>query len=226
MAVIILVFVAISLVPKKQNESEYNYEKIQNLFTPAERSFLGARKLAVKEDYQIFGKVRVADVLTPVKGQAKGVWQKAFNKISAKHFDYVLCRNDDLSVVCVIELNDKSHKKESRRKRDEFLNGICDAAGLQMISVDVKRAYKVSEIQELLPKELSQETVQTVAVAKSADVAKSPKAQTKLKADVKDCPKCQSKMVVRTAKKGKNAGNKFLACTSFPKCRYLEATDS
>ncbi len=34
------------------------------------------------------------------------------------------------------------------------------------------------------------------------------------------CPKCGSELVVRVAKKGPNAGNEFLACSRFPKCRY------
>ena len=38
----------------------------------------------------------------------------------------------------------------------------------------------------------------------------------------KKCPKCGSKMVLRTATKGTNAGNKFYGCTGFPKCRYIE----
>lgn len=34
------------------------------------------------------------------------------------------------------------------------------------------------------------------------------------------CPKCGSKLVVKAAKKGPNAGNEFLACSGFPRCRY------
>ena len=33
------------------------------------------------------------------------------------------------------------------------------------------------------------------------------------------CPKCGSLMVLRTAKKGKEAGNKFYGCSRYPKCR-------
>ena len=32
------------------------------------------------------------------------------------------------------------------------------------------------------------------------------------------CPKCGSKMVLRTAKKGPNSGKQFWGCTQFPKC--------
>jgi len=33
------------------------------------------------------------------------------------------------------------------------------------------------------------------------------------------CPACNSKMILRTAKKGKNAGQQFWGCSGFPKCR-------
>lgn len=33
------------------------------------------------------------------------------------------------------------------------------------------------------------------------------------------CPKCGSEMVVRTAKKGLNAGRKFYVCTRYPECK-------
>lgn len=33
------------------------------------------------------------------------------------------------------------------------------------------------------------------------------------------CPNCRSAMILRTAKRGSNAGNKFWGCTHFPACR-------
>jgi restriction system protein len=38
----------------------------------------------------------------------------------------------------------------------------------------------------------------------------------------KVCPKCSGELVERTAKRGPNAGNRFLGCSNFPKCRYTE----
>lgn len=38
----------------------------------------------------------------------------------------------------------------------------------------------------------------------------------------KICPKCNSELVVRVAKKGTRSGSRFLGCSSFPKCRYTE----
>lgn len=39
------------------------------------------------------------------------------------------------------------------------------------------------------------------------------------------CPRCGGKLVLRTAKRGDNAGRSFYGCTNFPKCRYTEQTD-
>ena len=36
------------------------------------------------------------------------------------------------------------------------------------------------------------------------------------------CPKCGNKLVLRTAKKGANAGNQFWGCSGFPKCRFVK----
>lgn len=42
------------------------------------------------------------------------------------------------------------------------------------------------------------------------------------------CPKCGSEMILRTAKSGSNAGNKFWGCSKYPNCRGMVAykTDS
>ena len=34
------------------------------------------------------------------------------------------------------------------------------------------------------------------------------------------CPKCGGKLVERTARRGPNAGSKFLGCSSYPKCKF------
>jgi len=36
------------------------------------------------------------------------------------------------------------------------------------------------------------------------------------------CPRCGSRMVLRTAKKGANAGGQFYGCSAFPKCRHAQ----
>lgn len=39
------------------------------------------------------------------------------------------------------------------------------------------------------------------------------------------CPKCGALLVLRMAKKGKNAGQSFYGCSSFPKCKYVKGME-
>ena len=47
------------------------------------------------------------------------------------------------------------------------------------------------------------------------------------KAETHDsCPRCGNQLVLRTARRGKNAGNKFWACPGFPKCKFTKPYQS
>lgn len=67
---------------------------------------------------------------------------------------------------------------------------------------------------ELKPIEEAQETAKPQENKESVE--------NKKPAEKKICPRCGSELVLRTAKKGDNAGNQFWGCSAFPKCRYVE----
>ena len=47
--------------------------------------------------------------------------------------------------------------------------------------------------------------------------------QTQAHEQTPNCPKCESPMVKRTAKRGANAGSEFWGCSEFPRCRSIVA---
>jgi len=114
--------------------------------SPAERSFLGVLSQAAGEDWRVFAKVRIADVLTPEKGLNRSRWQSAFNAISAKHFDFLLCDPTDCAPKLAIELDDKSHETNKARRRDRLVESACESAGLPLLRVKAARAYQIAEI--------------------------------------------------------------------------------
>lgn len=216
-AAVILAVAAIVMVKIFQKgeaePADYPYQKTGVLFSPAERSFLGVLTQVIGETAEIFGKVRVADVVAPRKGLSRSDWQKAFNKIAGKHFDFLLCSNDDLSVICAIELDDSSHHLNNRQKRDEFLNGVCNAAGIPLIRVPAKMGYVITDVKQLIAPHFIKEF-------QNQDASNPSQQSVKIQ---KVCPQCASPMVIRVAKKGSNAGKPFWACSAFPKCRHIEA---
>jgi len=130
------------------------YRQGESLFTPAERAFLTSLDAAVGGHYRLFGKVRVADVIEVAPTRDNSVWQRAFNKISAKHFDFVLCRADDLTVVAAIELNDSSHRQRKRQERDSFLQSVCESTGLPLVQVRAQREYSVPALRDQIARAL------------------------------------------------------------------------
>lgn len=40
------------------------------------------------------------------------------------------------------------------------------------------------------------------------------------------CPRCGGKLVLRTASKGEHKGKTFYGCSNYPKCRYIQNTDT
>ena len=153
--VLALIILFIKTSQKGRSSQQYSYTKINSLFTPAERSFLGVLNQAIEDNAFVFGKVRVADILKPSKSSPRNQWQTAFNKINSKHFDFVLCDKNDLSVLCVIELNDKSHNSKKRKDRDAFLTAACESAMLPLIQIPAQAAYNIDEIRQALILHLS-----------------------------------------------------------------------
>ena len=54
---------------------------------------------------------------------------------------------------------------------------------------------------------------------------KESKGSAQYKSETLICPRCGNTLVVRTAKRGQNAGNQFYGCKSYPKCRYTRKLD-
>ncbi len=152
-ALVILKGVAANAGSDADSQSSLGYRKKKTLFTEAERSFLGVLDQCLDNArYRVFGKVRVADILEPNPSKNRSEWQKAFNPIKAKHFDYVICAADTLKPVCAIELDDISHNQKKRQQRDQLLESVCKDASLPLIRVPAKRSYKPEEVKALLAK--------------------------------------------------------------------------
>lgn len=126
------------------------------LFSKAEKSFFHILHQSIPDYCTLFAKVRIADVLTPAKGLDRKSWYSAFARISSKHFDYVLCDSKTLSVLAVIELDDKSHDSFKVKKRDAFVEEACKTADLKLLRFKCLRNYNVSAIRDFIEDALSQ----------------------------------------------------------------------
>lgn len=150
LAIVLVLVFAIASRRKKEPRSVRLFRQRDSLFTPAERSFLGVLDKASAGRYRVFGKVRIADVVLPVKGLDKSTWTSVFNRIKAKHFDFVLCDPQTLKIKAVIELNDKSHTSGRRIERDELVGRACADAGLALRMVKAQRNYSLESVKQIV----------------------------------------------------------------------------
>ncbi len=189
------------------------YVEVDSLLTPAELNFFNVLKTVMPDELCIMCKVRLADLIKVNRNLPRSDSQSAFNRIQSKHVDFVICRTDDMSIYCVIELDDRSHNQPARQKRDAFVDDALQGAGIQIIHLPVRRSYNIADLQQRLA-DVNDE-------AKSANLAKSDTAEELPKGN-KICSQCGAMMVLRTAQKGASAGNQFWGCSNYPKCRNIE----
>jgi hypothetical protein len=216
---IIVVAVALLLKPRTKRESvEYPYQKADSLFSPAERSFLGVLERAVGDKFKVLGKVRLADVISLISGLSKSDRQKALNRIVSKHVDFALCKKDDLSLICAIELDDSSHKKSDRKNRDDFLEKALNASSVPFIRFAARVSYNVQEVKAKIAEATGLDVQAAPNESSSVHISGGESAQPN---PTRTCPKCASPMVLRKAASGKYAGKRFWGCSRYPECKTV-----
>jgi very-short-patch-repair endonuclease len=233
---LIIVSLALALFKKKAGKGpvDFPYQSKDVLFSPAERSFLGALDKIVGEKYRIFAKVRLADIIDVQRGLSASARQRAFNRIAGKHIDFIVCNATDLSIVGAIELDDKSHLKKGRRERDQLLDKALDAAGVPVLRVKAQSTYSIKEVSSDLDSAFNikaggklEEIPDPSETVKEPDEKQLDEAtdNSTIETLVPMCPKCGVELIERVATKGQYAGQKFWGCSNFPKCKFTKKAE-
>ena len=209
----------VKLLARRSVAADFPFTSCETLCTPAERAFLGLLDLTVPDGYRVFAKVRLADLIK-VSGELKASdRQAALNRIIRKHVDFVTCKAEDLAIAGVIELDDRSHDRPDRRRRDAFIDEAMGSAGIPILHLAARRSYEVAEVKRLLTDLLGIGT----ETGEDKGAYNLPGEQTvePAVADYGECPNCGKPMVERIVKHGPHAGKKILACSAFPKCKTV-----
>jgi len=230
---LIIVTLALALFKKKAGKVpvDFPYQSKEVLCSPAERSFLGALDKIVGNEYRIFAKVRLADIIEVNKGLSASARQSAFNRIDGKHIDFIVCSANDLSIIGAIELDDKTHRVKGRQERDQFLDKTLEAAGVPVLRIKAQSAYSIREVSSDLDSAFNinvgghleeipdpSEAVQESSEKQIAETIDNSNAETVAPV----CPKCGAELIERVATKGQYAGQKFWGCSNFPKCKFTK----
>ena len=137
---------------KRNTSAKLPYSAQARLITPAELRFLHtALQPALGDEFYIGVQVPMTALLKVPADQ----WDKtAGRKIRQKKLDFVLAYPKSFRTAAVIELDDKSHELEHRKKRDQFVDEAFAAAGMLLIRISVYKKYDPRLIRSIISHKL------------------------------------------------------------------------
>ena len=134
---------------EEPEESEIMPYTAAKLLTRREYAFFKAlQPIAIKYNLMICPKIRLADLVSVPKGIKD--YTKWFNYIKSKHVDFTIC-NIDLNVKLVIELDDQTHERPDRQKRDDFVDRVFKQVNIKILHIN----QWGSELEQIIINELN-----------------------------------------------------------------------
>ncbi|MBX3381043.1 MAG: DUF2726 domain-containing protein [Phycisphaeraceae bacterium] len=128
------------------SDDSHPYVPRDFLLTPGERAFFPALAQACAHRSLIFPQVQLSKFIYPRAGIPKR--QTYQNKIDRKSVDFLLCNPSTLAVELIIELDDKSHTREDRKSRDDFVNNALKAAGIPLLRIPAASNYNPADLEQ------------------------------------------------------------------------------
>lgn len=186
------------------------YRLRDDFLSPAEFSFYKVVSSLAGSRLVIQSKVRLADIFFVARPNENFAY---FNKIAKKHLDFLICDSVTMKPLFGVELDDKSHKRNARQERDDFVERVCEVAGLPLLRLPVQREYNSRELAAQIGP-LVQDKIDSTAPPQPE--------LTKQIDSVPTCPKCGIPMVLRTVAQGERKGNQFYGCKNYPRCREMK----
>jgi hypothetical protein len=134
---------AINAIASKLTPITFPYRR-KSLLSPAELAFYNVLKDAIGHRFVILLKVGVRDLCEITHREVN---QSAFNRVAAKHVDFVLCDQVTLHPVVAIELDHSTSLPRDRAERDVFINEFFRVIGVALIRHRVQTAYDPAAIE-------------------------------------------------------------------------------
>lgn len=121
-----------------KQEQQYPYER-KNLLTKTEYTFFKALKLFCDENQLLFcPKVRMEDFISVTDKQNNAKYR---GYIKSRHIDFMLC-DEQLHILCGIELDDKSHNTQKAQKTDDFKNKVFAQINIPLFRISTTSNYR------------------------------------------------------------------------------------
>jgi len=127
-------------------ENHSPYKKSNNLLTKTEADFYVYLKAAVNNDFHINKMTRMCDLVDVDKRLSGKKYMSLFRSISQYHIDFTLCDPLTFKPVVCIELDDPSHERSARIKRDKKVNKIFADINLPLLRIKTENGSSLFRV--------------------------------------------------------------------------------
>lgn len=150
----VLICISVLAVKLNDNKIEFPFAVKKQLFTAAERQFLGLIEQAAGDEFRVLSRVKLIDLLSLRSNTDKKIANSALLRAGSKQVDFVLCDRKDMTPVMAIDLVYGNGKDGHNTQRDFFVSGALDTASIPHVRIKAKAGYSLTEIKECIEAKL------------------------------------------------------------------------
>lgn len=206
---------------RRPNNFERLLQRRDRFLTLAEKNFFECLSNALSDDFYIFTRVAMLDVMEPSPAAGILKSRRIRNRLNSERLDYVLCKKQDMSIFGIVELEDfnKQNGKDAKAERESLISAVCKASHLRLFYFDVRQDYHGVDIRRLVTGRSSPASSEVESQSLRSQFTLDNTAYVAY-AKQRVCPKCNGEVVTKVALKGKHTGKKYLMCRQYPICDY------
>lgn len=121
------------------------YQKKMSLFNADDQRFYRTLLEAVGDDYIVFSKIRISDIIIPQKGSHGQAIDSGYAQVANLCFDFVLLEPQNFGIACLVLAQEKLDFA-----KQENLQAICDAVALPLACFSLKKSHSAGEVRDNL----------------------------------------------------------------------------
>ncbi len=136
----------------KKEKPVFDYGRKDFLMSRAEHIFFDILVEVLGGQYHVFPQIHLDEIIYPKSYSGKRIF--SFRHINQKSVDFVVCDKAYIKPLLAIELDDRTHEIENRKRRDEEVERILNGAGLPLLRVINNSNFNKEEIKRLVLEKL------------------------------------------------------------------------
>ena len=145
---VVVVFAVVLLVLLMRRAAAHPYRAVDFLLSPGETELLAALRQALGGEFEVYPKVRLADLIDVRKGLTRKQRAEALMRIASRPVGFVVCDRATNAIRGVVDLDPGGPRGTGRRRKVPFLDAALAAAHIPLVRVPAQSAYAPAELRD------------------------------------------------------------------------------